>query len=403
MKRQILSIAVLALCGNAFAQTAGEIDYSQQPHPLVVFGVPNSQTFQNIPVSEYQNDNTNINQVTSKNILIGVGAGTNHLLPNADPMNPAGGADMNNISIGNGSSSSLNGTAIGPNAQAVSNLTPASSMTDKFNKQGSTAVGYNSMAVDGGTALGMGAKAFVGSVSIGSNTINNELNTVAFGNRRLTQVLAGTNPLDAVNYSQLSSQRTELISLSQNYAIAAGNNALQLANAYTNSVICHTGCSNTNVTEANAYTDIKTSTIKQEAVTEANTYTDSVGASVLNSANTYTDNSIKGVTNGFASKDYVNGAVQAGVAQSNAYTDQRFNEASKIAYSAASVGMASSALVFNPNLPRQVAIGAASVHGTSALAVGMAWKHGDNGMINVRGALGQNGTSGFAVGYSMAW
>ena len=292
----------------------------------------------------------------------------------------------NSVSIGEGSSASDNGVAIGVGTQ--SSVNAVSVGIGSWTGNNAVAVGSGAQVDDTNVGIGTNASAMnvTNAVSLGTNTSATRSNEVAVGGRTIGGLGVATADDQAANFGQAKAMVSDGVA-----------QAVNQSNAYTDTKASIV--KNEAITQSNAYTDNKTATIKQEAVTEANAYTDNVGASVLNSANTYTDNTVKG----YAKKDYVDAAVAGGVKQANAYTDEKFNQASKIAYSAASVGMASSALVFNPNIQRQVAVGAATVHGTSALAVGIAWRHGDRGMFNVRGALGQNGTSGVAIGYSMGF
>lgn len=63
----------------------------------------------------------------------------------------------------------------------------------------------NTNTAPNASAFGYQALAYAAnSVALGANTVNTEANTVAVGNRRITQVTAGTNPLDAVNVQQLN-------------------------------------------------------------------------------------------------------------------------------------------------------------------------------------------------------
>lgn len=288
----------------------------------------------------------------------------------------------NSVSIGQGAGASDNGIAIGVGTSAGNSAVSIGigSVTD----DNAVSIGSNNMVESSNVGLGnnLNVSGVANSVALGNNTSVARSNEVAVGGRTIGGLGVATSDDQAANFGQAKAMVNDGVT-----------QAVSNAASYTNSVAAST------LGSANAYTDGKTATIKQEAVTEANAYTDNVGASVLNNANTYTDNTVKG----YAKKDYVDAAVAGGVKQANAYTDDKFKQASKIAYSAASVGMASSALVFNPNIQRQVAVGAATVHGTSALAVGIAWRHGERGMFNVRGALGQNGTSGVAIGYSMGF
>jgi len=126
----------------------------------------------------------------------------------------------------------------------------------------------------------------------------------------------------------------------------------------------------------------------------------SIAADTLDSANGYTDQSIANYDR--SNKTYINSAVAGGVQQSNSYTDSKFEQSKTLAYSGAAMSMASSALVFDPNKDRQVAVGAATVHGKSSVAAGFAWKAGRS-LINVRAATGSNGMSGVAGGASWSW
>lgn len=67
------------------------------------------------------------------------------------------------------------------------------------------AVGHDAIAISSDSvAIGNGAQAIaVGAVAIGANTVNSEINTVAVGSRRITQVAEATKNTDAVNLSQV--------------------------------------------------------------------------------------------------------------------------------------------------------------------------------------------------------
>lgn len=91
---------------------------------------------------------------------------------------------QNAIGIG-GSAQAANGTVVGTGAYAGG---PGNTNT----APNASAFGYQALAYASN------------SVALGANTVNNEANTVAVGNRRITQVTAGTNPLDAVNVQQLN-------------------------------------------------------------------------------------------------------------------------------------------------------------------------------------------------------
>lgn len=131
----------------------------------------------------------------------------------------------------------------------------------------------------------------------------------------------------------------------------------------------------------------------------------------LDSANFYTDEAI--ATYDVQQKAYVSSAVASGVQQANSYTDTQFGQAKSytdskfeqskgLAYAGAAMGMASSSLVFDPSKSRQVAVGAATVHGKSSIAAGVAWRAGRS-LVNVRAATSSNGMSGVAGGASWSW
>lgn len=126
----------------------------------------------------------------------------------------------------------------------------------------------------------------------------------------------------------------------------------------------------------------------------------SIASSTLDEANSYTDQSIASYDK--SNKAYINSAVASGVKQANSYTDSKFEQSKTLAYSGAAMAMASSALVFDPNKDRQVAVGAATVHGKSSIAAGVAWKAGSS-LVNVRAASATGGMSGVAGGASWSW
>jgi autotransporter adhesin len=125
-----------------------------------------------------------------------------------------------------------------------------------------------------------------------------------------------------------------------------------------------------------------------------------IAADTLDSANGYTDQSIANYDR--SNKTYINSAVAGGIQQANNYTDSKFEQSKTLAYSGAAMSMASSALVFDPSKDRQIAVGAATVHGKSSIAAGVAWKAGRS-LINVRASTGSNGMSGVAGGASWSW
>lgn len=137
----------------------------------------------------------------------------------------------------------------------------------------------------------------------------------------------------------------------------------------------------------------------------------SIAIQTLDSANGYTDEAIASYD--VQQKAYVSSAVASGIKQANDYTysqlvrlkdytDDKFEQSKSLAYAGAAVGMASSSLVFDPSKSRQIAVGAATVHGKSSIAAGVAWKAGRS-LINVRAATGSNGMSGVAGGASWSW
>lgn len=137
----------------------------------------------------------------------------------------------------------------------------------------------------------------------------------------------------------------------------------------------------------------------------------SIAIQTLDSANGYTDEAIASYD--VQQKAYVSSAVASGIKQANDYTysqlvrlkdytDDKFEQSKSLAYAGAAMGMASSSLVFDPSKSRQIAVGAATVHGKSSIAAGVAWKAGRR-LINVRAATGNNGMSGVAGGASWSW
>lgn len=137
----------------------------------------------------------------------------------------------------------------------------------------------------------------------------------------------------------------------------------------------------------------------------------SIAIQTLDSANGYTDEAIASYD--VQQKAYVSSAVASGIKQANDYTysqlvrlkdytDGKFEQSKSLAYAGAAMGMASSSLVFDPTKSRQVAVAAATVHGKSSIAAGVAWKAGRS-LINVRAATGNNGMSGVAGGASWSW
>jgi autotransporter adhesin len=117
------------------------------------------------------------------------------------------------------------------------------------------------------------------------------------------------------------------------------------------------------------------------ALQSANAYTDYTATQTLNAANAYTDK-----------------ASAATLKSANDYTDSKFNQNKKLAYSAGALAMASAGIVIDPRLDRQVGVAVANVRGSNAMAVGIAWKFGNNGYANVKAAVAGQGMSGVSVG-----
>lgn len=202
MKTKIIAVSIIAaLTSLAQAQTA----------PVyVVGGVTNQTQFANVNVTDHQNGGSTLSQINYDSILVGAGAGTIYSGPSIQ---------VNNVSVGNGSHSGLYGTAIGTNATAVSpKITPYTSPEDIYKYQGSTAVGLGSTSFNGSTAIGKASiAACENCVAIGGDTTNMYDNTVAIGNRKLTQVERGTEDTDATNVAQVSQAKQEAIESSNSY------------------------------------------------------------------------------------------------------------------------------------------------------------------------------------------
>jgi len=137
-----------------------------------------------------------------------------------------GTSTLQNLSLGNGSSAGVGGTALGYNASA-GNYSFAGGTNSYAAGPYDTAIGYGShVGADHGTAVGantsidpnatyataIGYGAKVGangknSVAIGANSVADAPNTVSFGSpgneRRLTNVANGVNNTDAANYGQV--------------------------------------------------------------------------------------------------------------------------------------------------------------------------------------------------------
>ncbi|KVV20869.1 hypothetical protein WK78_26535 [Burkholderia cepacia] len=254
--------------------------------------------------------------------------------------------------------------------------------------------------------------------SVASNTLSSAQSfastqanmALSSANTYTNNAIAGLSiPSGGITQAQLDAAVSSAISTSQNYTntaisgLAPGGapqsyvdakdaSTLSSANGYTDQKKAEA------VSESKTYTDTKaTQTLKS-----ANDYSDQVGSNTLTAANQFTTSEISKLNLNGASEQYVNNAVAQGVAQANSYTDQKFDQAKKYSYSAAAIGMASSSLVFNPNLARQVAIGASTVNGQQAVAIGVAVNLGRMSQVNVKGAYA-SGMGGASVGYTMGF
>lgn len=192
----------------------------------------------------------------------------------------------------------------------------------------------------------------------------------------------------------------QAIKESKDYTDVVATNTLNNANTYTDnkkveavneSIVYTNAKADETLANANKFSESK----KVEAVSESKDYTNSKANETLSNANTYTDNRISELN--FADKDYVNNSVNSGVKKANDYTDNKFEQSKKYAYSAGAMAMAAAGIVVDPRLDRQVGASIATVHGQSALAVGIAWKTGRNGYANARVSVA-NGMTGLSVG-----
>ena len=112
----------------------------------------------------------------------------------------SGAADS--LACGVGAQATINSTAVG--GGAVANTVSSTAIGNAAATVGNSAttVGASSMAGTTGTALGMSANAILGNdVAIGANTVTDRANTVAVGNRQITQVAAGTVGTESTSIS----------------------------------------------------------------------------------------------------------------------------------------------------------------------------------------------------------
>ncbi|BCM12965.1 collagen-binding protein [Ralstonia solanacearum] len=255
----------------------------------------------------------------------------------------------------------------------------------------------------------------------------NQANTAYLQSKNYTDTaIAGLNiPSGGITQAQLNAAVSGAITTSQNYTNTTAAATYNQSKNYTDSAIAGLSTSGgvsqgyvdagdaatlassksytdqkkiEAVNESKSYTDAKSA----EALKSANDYSDQVGTNTLAAANKFTTDEISKLNLNGASTSYVDNAVANGVQQANNYTDQKFGEAKKYSYSAAALGMAASSLVFDPRLARQVAVGAATVNGQQAFALGVAWQVGNNAMVNIKGGYaGKMG--GASVGFTKAF
>ena len=155
-----------------------------------------------------------ISQLQSNSIIVGQQTNDGTAIGEGASVTGTGGT-----AFGSGASAETNDVAIGFNANATADgavVIGANSVTASVN---SVAVGADSgvsAGATGGTAVGQNAQVLSGatdSVALGRNSVASEANTVSVGSvgseRRITNVAAGVNATDAVNFGQLSSLQTE--------------------------------------------------------------------------------------------------------------------------------------------------------------------------------------------------
>ncbi|MDN7678057.1 hypothetical protein [Burkholderia cenocepacia] len=331
------------------------------------------------------------------------------------------GDNNNGVALGNGANAwfALNSVALGANTTAVrDNEVAVGGRTigqvgaATANDQATNFQQVNSIAASTLSSAKSYADSAVSTLntSLRGYTDSVASNTLSSANTYTNNAIAGLSiPSGGITQAQLDAAVSSAISTSQNYTntaisgLAPGGapqsyvdakdaSTLSSANGYTDQKKAEA------VSESKTYTDTKaTQTLKS-----ANDYSDQVGSNTLIAANQFTTSEISKLNLNGASEQYVNNAVAQGVAQANSYTDQKFDQAKKYSYSAAAIGMASSSLVFNPNLARQVAIGASTVNGQQAVAIGVAVNLGRMSQVNVKGAYA-SGMGGASVGYTMGF
>ncbi|WP_154396760.1 hypothetical protein NLY09_09200 (plasmid) [Burkholderia vietnamiensis] len=346
------------------------------------------------------------------------------------------GDNNNGVALGNGANAwfALNSVALGANTTAVRDnevavggrtigqvgAATANDQATNFQQVNSIAASTlssaKSYADSAVSTLNTSLRGYTDSVA--SNTLSSAQSfastqanmALSSANTYTNNAIAGLSiPSGGITQAQLDAAVSSAISTSQNYTntaisgLAPGGapqsyvdakdaSTLSSANGYTDQKKAEA------VSESKTYTDTKaTQTLKS-----ANDYSDQVGSNTLIAANQFTTSEISKLNLNGASEQYVNNAVAQGVAQANSYTDQKFDQAKKYSYSAAAIGMASSSLVFNPNLARQVAIGASTVNGQQAVAIGVAVNLGRMSQVNVKGAYA-SGMGGASVGYTMGF
>ena len=264
-----------------------------------------------------------------------------------------------------------------------------------FGTSGAIAIGFDktngtvTRAENGGVAIGLGTKAtgMQSSVAVGTYAEASGNYGVAIGSNAEASGYLGTaiGPGAKANYSEsVAIGGASTASREREVSVGAPGFTRYVSNV----------TAGTKATDATNLAQVR-----------------SIAIQTLDSANGYTDEAIAG--HDVQQKAYVSSAVASGIKQANDYTysqlvrlkdytDDKFEQSKSLAYAGAAMGMASSSLVFDPSKSRQVAVGAATVHGKSSIAAGVAWKAGRS-LINVRAATGNNGMSGVAGGASWSW
>ena len=267
------------------------------------------------------------------------------------------------------------------NTFAGTQSTPSSSV----GSSGAIAIGFDNLGavlttgLNGGIAIGIGAQAIgmQSSVAVGPYANASGDYGVAVG----SNATAGGYTSLAIGAGSIAND-SESIALGSNSVTTRDREVSVGANGFTRSVA--------NVSDGVISTDA--TNLGQVR---------SISNSVLQSSINYTDTSL--IAFEAEQKAYTNAAVANGLHQANSYTDSKFNESKGFAYSGASMAMASSALVFDPNKARQVAVAAATVHGKSSIAAGMAWQTGRSSLVNIRISSSSNSMTGIAGGFSKSW